>query len=296
MTGTDATATMRQMTPATGPSDPGDPATDEWDAATRATRLAANLALGAVAAWGLLFLVTAQIRWVREASPFRYDPWDIIVSYAAIFLPVVVGTTFVRSVRHRGPSLEAATANRIRIGVGIALAIIGLNVASDALALLTVPLPDPRGVTDGRLALMIGLVVLAAATTLLASAALLRAARHAPRSAAASTEPDLLDDLIGLADELSEQVAPIRRPARRGLAAVTGFIEASRLSPRRHRFIFGAVVAAAFGVVFALWHNLVEGPVASIAVFVLFVTMAGGGVLVIYLVTLGPLRLIRRVE
>jgi hypothetical protein len=255
--------------------------TDLRGPSTRATRLAANAAAFAVVAWAILYVVTTQIGTVRAASPFGNDPWDIVVSYSAIFLPIVVGATWVRSLRHRGPHLEGATASRIRTGTAIALVTIGINVASDAVALLVVPAP----VRDGRLVLIIGLVVLAGLTTALAATFLMRATRIAGPAAGDANEPDVLDDLLGLFGEVPGASRVVRRLDR--------FLATSPVSPQRHRLIFGLLAAVLVGVAFDVWHAIVEGPWASVPVLVLFAALAGGGVLTIYLVTLVPLRLIR---
>ncbi len=80
--------------------------TDLRDPSTRATRLAANAAIPAIVAWAALWYVTTQVHSVRVASPFGDDPWDLVASYTAIFMPIVVGATWVRSLRHRGPHLR----------------------------------------------------------------------------------------------------------------------------------------------------------------------------------------------
>ena len=259
--------------------------TDPRDPATRATRLAANAAAFAAVAWAFLYFVTTQISYIRAASPFADDPWDAVVSYAAIFLPLVAGATWIRSLRHRGLQLEPATARRIRAGVAFGLSIILVNVASDVMALLVVPLPEPA---DGRLSLMIGLVVVAGAVTVAATTLLVRAFRVARPAQRDPSEPDLLDDLLGLAGEVP------------GVARLTGpvyrFLASSAASPRRHRLIFGLLAAAVAGLAFDAWHTIIEGPFASPFAFGLIGTLAGGGVLAIYLITLGPLRLIRRAD
>jgi hypothetical protein len=257
------------------------------DPTTWATRLAANAGVLAVLAWAALYVLTTQVPWVRAASPFGNDPWDAVVSYAAIFLAIVVGATWLRSIRHRGPHLEAATARRIRTGVAISLLTIGLNVASDALAVLIVPLPDRAATTDGRLALFIGLVAATGVITVLAGALLVRAyrVRSGQVTFDTATEPDLLDDLLGLAGEVPG-VARVVRPLDR-------FLTTSGASPRRHRFIFGLLAAVLAGFAFDAWHAVVEGPWASPVGLIVFAGLVGIGVLGGYLLTLGPLRLIR---
>lgn len=257
--------------------------TDLRHPSTRATRLAANVAAFAVVAWAALYLITTQIATVRAASPFGDDPWDIVVSYSAIFLPIVVGATFVRSLRHRGPQVEAATARRIRTGVAITLLTIATNVASDAVALAVVSGPQPA---DARLALIIGLVGAAGIVTVIASAFLWRAMRLAGPAPRDVNEPDLLDDLLGLIGEVPG-AARLVRPVDR-------FLATSAVSPRKHRLIFGLLAAALAGLAFDVWHAIVEGPWVSLPVILLFATLTGGGVFVTYLITLVPLRLIRR--
>ncbi|MDP9249887.1 MAG: hypothetical protein M3O78_00755, partial [Chloroflexota bacterium] len=228
-----------------------------------------------------LYLVTTQIANFRAVSPFADDPWDAVVSYAAIGLPLVVGATWVRSLRHRGTHLQAATAQRIRTGVAIALLIIGVNVASDLVALLVVPSTPP----GSGLALIVTMVAVAGSVTFVATALLLRAMRVARPAPPDASEPDLLDDLLGLAGEvpgLARLVVPVDR-----------FLASSAASPRRHRLIFGLLAALAAGLAFDIWHAIVEGPWASPFALTLFATLVGAGVLVIYLVTLVPLRLIR---
>jgi hypothetical protein len=259
--------------------------TDVRDPATRATRLAANAAAFAVVAWAVLYLVTTQISSIRAASPFADDPWDAVVSYAAIFLPLVVGATWIRSLRHRGPRLEAATARRIRTGVTFAQLIIVVNVASDAVALMVVPLPEPA---DGRLALMIGLVVVVSLVTLTATTLLVRAMRLAHSAPRDASEPDLLDDLLGLAGEVPG-VARVTAPLDR-------FLANSAASPRRHRLVFGLLAAVLAGLAFDVWRAIVEGPFGSPFALALIASLAGGGVFVMYLITLVPLRLIRRAD
>ena len=124
--------TMGPMTTNSRPKPP--------DELTRSTRLAANAGAVAALAYAVVYFVTTQIKIVRAASPFGDDPWDVVVSYGAIFLALVVGATGVRSLRHRESRLEPAIAARIRTGIAMALLTIGLTLASDVSALLFAPL------------------------------------------------------------------------------------------------------------------------------------------------------------
>jgi hypothetical protein len=269
------------------------------DPVTRTTRVAANAAALAVAAWALMFAATTQMQWVRAASSFADDPWDLIASYAAIGLSIVVAVTALRSVRHREPILLPATAARIRLGAAIALAIVGTNVLSDALALAVVPLPVPEAATEGRLVLIAGLVVVTGAASTLAGALLFRAQRIAALAAAhvapepPVAEPDILDDALGLTEEVLGHLPAFSKPGRQLVAQVRGFLDRAPISPRRHRLAFGLVGAVAVGFAFAVWHALREGAWASPFAALAFASLASVGVLLTYLATLRPLRLIR---
>jgi len=272
----------------------GPQATDDL---TRSTRLAANAGAAAAVAYAALYFVTTQVKIVRAASPFGDDPWDVVVSYGAIFLAIVVGATAVRSVRHRGPRLEPVIAARIRTGVAMALLTMGLTLASDVSALLFAPLPDPAAADDGRLALIVGLIVVSGATAVVATGLLIRAGTIAARATTPQgedpSEPDILDDLLGLAHEGAALLRPIQTPVDRLTSFVDGFLSTSPASPRRHRLAFGIVAAVAAGLAFDVWHAIVEGPWGSLVALGLFAILTAGGVLAVYLATLGPLRLIR---
>jgi hypothetical protein len=270
--------------------------TEPRDALTRSTRLAANAGALAVVAYAVLYVITTQIQIVRAASPFGDDPWDVVVSYGAIFLAIVVGATGVRSLRHRGPRLETVTAARIRTGVAMALVTIGLTLASDISALLFASLPDPTATSDGRLALIVGLIAISGLTTLVATGLLIRAGSIATRSAglaAVVSEPDVLDDLLGLARDGAALVPPIRTNVDRLTSAIERFLATSPASPRRHRFAFGIVAAMSAGLAFDVWHAIVEGAWGSLFAPVLFAVLTAAGVLSVYVATLGPLRLLR---
>ena len=268
------------------------------DELTRSTRLAANAGAIAAVAYAALYFATTQVKIVRGASPFGDDPWDVVVSYGAIFLAIVVGATAVRSLRHREPRLEPAIAVRIRTGVGMALITIGLTLASDIAALLFAPSPAPEAAADGRLALIVGLIVVSGVTAIVALALLIRAAAiatpsTAPLPAAAPAEPDVLDDLLGLARDGARWLPPIRTAVDRLTAVVDRFLATSPASPRRHRLAFGVVGAVAAGLAYSAWHAIVEGPWASTFVLGLFAVLIAAGVFAVYIATIGPLRLIR---
>jgi hypothetical protein len=260
---------------------------------TRATRLAANTAACAVVLFGLLCFLTTQVQDLRETLPFTLDPYDAVVSYAVMAIGLVAGATWVRSLRHREPVLDPAVARRIRLGVGIALAIMGLTLVSDAVAYAA-----PPADAGTELPWFVAALWLAPGIAVIAAAALLGNAVQVASRAGASTpsapEPDLLDDVLGLGDELAGRIPPLR-PLRPVVSRTAAFLDRSGLSPRRHRLAVGVLGALATAVAFDVWHAFREGPWVP-AGAVVFGLLAGTGAIVIYGLTLRPLRLIRAAD
>ena len=108
-----------------------------------------------------------------------------------------------------------------------------------------------------------------------------------------TAEPDILDDLLGLARDAAALLPPTRSFVDRLTSAVDRFLATSPASPRRHRLAFGIVGAAAAGMAYDVWHAIIEGAWGSSFALALFTVLVGGGVLAVYLATLVPLRLIR---
>lgn len=260
------------------------------DRSTRATRLAANVAAASVVVYAVLWFFSTQIDAIRAVSPFADDPWDAIATYAAIILPFVAGATWIRSLRHRGPLLAAATARRIRWGSGLAAAIVLVASVADLQAIASVGFGTNAGST---VALLASLVLLAAVTAGIAVVITLRAA-SIPGVPSSETlfEPDIVDDALALVAEAAAVVG-FRRPMDRLAASLERFLDGSSISPRRHRIWFGVVVAVAAAVAFDAWHAIREGPWANAGVAIAFGTLVATGILAAYLGTVAPLRLIR---
>ena len=261
-----------------------------FDPRTRATRDAANVAAVAVVAYAALWLMSTQVEEIRATSPFADDPWDAVASYAAIFLPVVAGATWIRSLRHREALLPDATARRIRWGAGLAAVIVLVAAGVDAEAILAI------GFSPGAGAAAPVLTGAVATTLLLALVALLLDLRASTipsdRTTFTTAEPDVVDDLLAIATDAAQAIG-LRRPVERLAAALEAFLDGSAISPRRHRWAFGVLVALLAGVAFDVWHAVREGPWVDATVPMIFGTLVAAGVLAVYLGTVIPLRLLR---
>src|SRR5262249_29483867 len=143
------------------------------DATTRATRDAANSAAAAVVVYAVLWFLSTQVKSIRAISPFGDDPWDAFATYAFIFLPLVAGATWIRSLRHRGRTLPARTASRIRWGSGLAAAIVLVAAGSAAEAIASLGFSPDAGIAGATLA---ALVVMSIVLAIAAIAPTFRAA------------------------------------------------------------------------------------------------------------------------
>jgi len=259
---------------------------------TRDTRRAANVAAASVVVFAVLWLLTTQVSAIRALSPMSDDPWDAVATYAAIFLPFIAGPTWVRSLRHRLPQLPTVTARRIRWGASVAAAIVVVASTTDIVAIATIGWPPGAGAAG---VLVTVLAAVAAATSAVAIALLARTTTTASAAAAEQTldpEPDIVDDALSLATDVAGAVG-LRRPVERLASWIETFLDRSAASPRRHRIIFGVVLALGAAVAFDVWHAIREGPWAAPWVPLLFGTLIGSAILAAYLGTLKPLRLLR---
>lgn len=264
------------------------------DPPTRSTRRAAAASATAVVAAAALWAVTTQIGAIRSISPFAEDPWDAVATFGAIFLSLIAGSTWVRSLRHRGAVLPTRTARRIRWGAGLAAGIVLVMAGTDAEAIAVIGFPP------GAAARAVVITALVVAALLAAVAALLLAIAAAgvampDGEAPNEPEPDIVDDLVALAVAASGPIR-LRRPVERFGSTLEGFLDGARWSPRRHRVAFGVVASLAIGVVYSGWHVLREGPPPNPGALVVFVLLMASGVLAAYLGTVAPLRLLRPPE
>ena len=69
-----------------------------------------------------MFVFSAELPSVRAHSPWAEDPYDVVISFAALLVPLVAVLTFVRCQRWRGLALMPAPALRqVMRGVGVVL-------------------------------------------------------------------------------------------------------------------------------------------------------------------------------
>jgi hypothetical protein len=255
----------------------------------------------AVAVWFALAWVSSEIRSVRLQSPWSDDPPDLFVSLAVLIVGFVGLLTFVRMQRHaRLPVMPAATADDALRGLIVALAVTALAEAAQVAAILE----GAHRADWGPATLWLGIWLLGSILTVVIAAVVtwMAAARTAAwRHAAATEARDAFDDIIGWVVELGESPIPRRLGARR-LQPIARWLarglDSWRFSPRRHRWLFAVVVAAAFGTAFSVAHLVAEGPPPSVAqafaVVAIFGAFGAAAVLGGWIAFGSFLRLVRR--
>ena len=273
--------------------------------ATRLTRRAANAAALAVVVFWALFVFSAELPSVRAHSPWAEDPYDVVISFAALLVPLIALVTFVRCQRWRGLApMPAPAVRQVLRGVGVVLLAIGTTVVVDVAALLARARAETWGPWFGSL---VGLLALTGVLTLGAAAlhalAWWGSRRYYLAGGAANpaSEDDALDDVLALWVDVGMSAG--RRFPSLGEALVAGArrvdvaLQFSRLSPRRHPWVFCFVVALLSGVAFSTGHSLLEGlpvdPALALRVWLLYVGILAIGVVAGYTLFRQYLRLIR---
>jgi hypothetical protein len=210
----------------------------------------------------------------------------------------------VRCQRWRGPApMPASAVRQVLRGVGVVLLAIGATVVADLAALLARARVETWGPWFGSLA---GLLALTGVLTLGAAALLVLAwwrsrGYLAGEAANPTTEDDALDDVLALSVEVGTSTG--RCFPRLGEALLTGarradvVLRSSRLSPRRHPWVFCFVVALLSGVAFSTWHSLLEGlptdPDLALRVWLLYAGILAIGIVAGYTLLGRYLRLVR---
>jgi hypothetical protein len=269
--------------------------------ATRLVRFAAWATGFAVVVWFALAWISSEIRVIRAQSPWSDDPPDLFVSLAVLIVGFVGLLTFIRVQRHARLSvMPAATADDALRGLIVALGVTAIAEAAQAAAALD----GANRANWGPATVWLGLWLAASLLTVAIAAVVtgVAAARTAAwRGAARGEARDSFDDIIGWVLELGESPIPRRLGARRlqpPARWLASGLDSWRFSPRRHRWLFALVVAAAFGTAFSAAQLIAEGPPPSVAqaflVLAIFGAFGAAAVLGGWIAFGSYLRLVRR--
>ena len=214
--------------------------------------------------FGATWALTTQVSSIRVTLPFADDPYDAVVSVAALLLPLVVGVTWLRSVRQRAPDgIPAAVRARIHVGVGLAVGLVLAAVGAQAAAVVALGASEAAPV-------VLAMVAVTGGAALVALALLVRAVRIEPSAPAERSdprpEPDTVDDLVALGHDGAAALVRVAPAPGRLLDRAAGWLDAfaaSALGPRRHRIAWMAAATAGAAIAAVAWHAVAEGPWAT---------------------------------
>ncbi len=229
----------------------------------------------AAALFVIFALVTTQWKWARSFSPWQDDPYDAVVSFTAIIVPLVTAAMMMRLVACRRD--QALPHSRLRDLVRASTVVHVLVLATIAADWIAVAQGIHADVWDtvGKF-LIAALMVLSLCVAGSACATWIVARRLQQATVAVITEddgPDWLDDGLLLLQRLQHLrwgkkiITPIYKIAH---SCVT-----SRFGIKQHPVVAAGVTAIAAGGIFSTVQGVQEG--YSLAVMGLFATIYATG-------------------
>jgi hypothetical protein len=271
-----------------------------------AVRRACLVAAGAALSFGALFAISTQFASIRAHSPWAEDPYDAVVSIAALVLPFVAAITCVRYLRWRRPgAIPVFAARQMLRGTAVALGLVWASVGACMAALVLRARVDTSGPWLGWLLVSLAVTIIAAviaSSTLQRTWRLAHAGRHPDglTQGGREAEPDAIDDFAALLEDVGNLVARFA-PALGSLFGAAGSelneAMSSRWGPRRHRILWCLATAIVFGICLSAWHLVVEGAASTWSdtlVVGAILAAIGAAVVVVSYALLGDyLRLIR---
>jgi hypothetical protein len=271
-----------------------------------AVRRACVVATGAALSFGALFAISTQFASIRAHSPWAEDPYDAVLSIAALVLPFVAAITCVRYLRWRRPgAIPVFAARQMLRGTAVALGLVWASVGACITALVLHTQADTWGSWLGWLLSPLAVTTIAAVNASSMLQSTWRLARPRPHpdgltQGEREAEPDAIDDFAVLLEDVGNLVGRLA-PALGSLFGAAGRdlnqAMSSRWGLRQHRILWCLATAIVFGICLSAWHLVVEGaPSTWSDTLVVGATLAaiGAAVVVASYTLLGDyLRLIR---
>ncbi|HEY3506384.1 MAG TPA: hypothetical protein VGN37_26790 [Actinocatenispora sp.] len=192
---------------------------------------------------------TTQVRGLRAHSPWRDDPYDVVVSFTQLLVPVLAVALAIRLAgRHAAGTRELLRGGRVLVGM------VAVTAAADWVAVALRTHGHGWGGTGRWLVAALAVVTLAVATT---AAVLRRATRRTVHSGPApdATAPDWAD---GVLDGIGTVVGRWR-PAGPLARWLTDVVVGGRYGLRRHRLAAAVLVAIVVSAGFTLTEAIGDG-------------------------------------
>ncbi len=215
-------------------------------------RRATIAAVVSTVAFGIFFVASTQVGWIRAQSPWEADPWDAVISFTSQLVAGVAIVTALRSVPLILGDLDLVLMRRILRGLDVIATAIALTVLADLVALAR---GAGAGSSGAATPCLVGMLLVVAAATLLSVVTLVIAWRTIGRRSTA--EVTVAPDPVALlaAWTLDRLPEPFDRPV----------------------VIVGAVAIAA-GAGLSLWHTVVEEVLGNGLAVALVVTLLFGAI------------------
>lgn len=278
------------------------PAADAISAAGEPQRAAVRRALlvtlGCSALFTTFAILTTQDKSLRAHSPWQDDPYDVVVSFTQLVVPVLAAAIAARMLGcSKDRPLAAGRMRDLLRGARIAIAAVGLTAAADWVAVALGAYAPAWGGQGTVLIAALAIVTVMA----LASAATIRTAdrqagarrRYAPQA----QEPDWVDDLIAVVLEQTRRWGRAGRSLGRLADWLQRVVMDGRHGLRLHQVAAALGAAVMTSVALAVTQAAREGgaadPAAAVAHGAVTVTIGASGLFAALLAAGSYLRILR---
>jgi len=234
------------------------PVGDEWRTSLR-WPVFATIALAGV--FTLYVGPVKETPWLFDHAPWFNDPFDVVISFMMLFVPLVVALCVPRILLcRRNEPLPAVRIVDVLRGCHLIVACVSFTLASEWTALA---IRENRRAWNAATGLQVGLLGVMTGLTVIVIVAQ-RSVRNAQlRTTSAADAPDWLSDSLAWLRSQSRLFGPARRPIVRALSYVDDTVCSI---VRRHPLWSALVACTAFGFVGGVNQGIREGYPPSVTV------------------------------
>ncbi len=231
----------------------------------RSTMLAATTATITGLGFVAFFYYTTQIMSVRNSSPWANDPYDFVMSYAIIIMPILLVLLWVRMLQYRRSHEVTLPVLLLMLRTSSFInGLVTVVLITDTLALLhSIYLSDTWTLNLVLVLLTLALVCVVSLSFLIKAVYEFQPITRG-KMLVWSDHADAMEDAF--------LILPFTKTTK---AEFQHFLSKNKLSPRRHILWYGIIVSALFGVALSTWHGIIEGSWVQLWPAVLFATLGG---------------------
>lgn len=235
------------------------PVDDRWRESLRRPVFASIALAGVFVAY---LVPVKETPWLFEHAPWFNDPFDVVISFMMLFVPLVAALCVPRILLcRRSEPLPVARIVEVLRGCRLVVTGVGFTLASEWIALA---IRENRHSWNAATWLQVGLLVVMSAVTLGVVVAL-RAARNRQLRITwrPGESPDWLADALAWLKTQSRLVGPAQRPLVRGLTYVNDTVFSI---VRRHPLWSALGTCTLFGLVGGVNQGIREGYPPSVTI------------------------------